>query len=241
MFLPPTPSDVLLVKMLCSRAMGLQRAQLGARLCDVGGQRLAPGAGSSALSRWQTFFFLSFPPWRVVSDLSRVVQLRGGGPARLLVALCGHRDGAGDAGVVAGGHGGHLPRSCCSFLPSPRFGGAPVPPQPHHRGSCLAQAIHLTPPWADPAAQLRFVLPRVQPNLSSSSVSLQPPPKAAGSWITGAGGGPGRKHPTISTRCAPIKPSSTTTSRPSCWLCDRPGGLQQSPEQRVAPGESSTP
>lgn len=70
-FLPPTPSDVLLVKTLCSRAMGLQRVQLGARLHDAGGRRLVPGAGSSALSRWQTFFFLSFPPWRVVSDLSR--------------------------------------------------------------------------------------------------------------------------------------------------------------------------
>lgn len=60
-FLPPTPSDVLLVKMLCSRAMGLQRAQLGARLRDAGGQRLAPGAGSSALSLVANLLLLVLP------------------------------------------------------------------------------------------------------------------------------------------------------------------------------------
>lgn len=106
------------------------------------------------------------------------------------------------------------------------------------RGSCPAQAIHLTPPWADPAAQLRFVLPRVQPNLSSSSVSLQSPPKAAGSWTHGERTGKEASH-----HLHPMRPRKAVLHHhlTPVLLALRPSwGLQQSPEQRVAPGESST-
>lgn len=176
--------------MLCSCTVGAARCKalrgLGS-VCDPWGWLFCPVPMTNLL--------LVLPTLEGGLRPQRAVQLWDGGLARLLVALCGRRDGAGDAGVVAGGHRGHSPRWCCSSLPSPGFGGAPVPPQApplsvlsgSHRPSHSAVGIPL-PGVADPAAQLRFVLPRVQPNLSSSSVSLEPPPKAAGSWIAGRTG-----------------------------------------------------